>query len=78
MNLLDQIVISPRTVARWSATASEVSARLSILPSEIGDEDAEILPDGGLLIFCDTVGGVRLAEMVAPADEWFWLPGVKQ
>lgn len=77
MNLLDAILVSPRTLTRWASTANAVTAHLMIHPDEIGDEDAEILPDGKLRIFCDSIDGERVAEMDVPADEWEWLPTAK-
>lgn len=76
-NLLDSIVLSPAAVLRWQQTASAASIPPAVHPSEIPDEDAEVLPDGSLRIFVELRDGERIAQADIPAPDWAWAPNAK-
>ena len=73
INLLDEVMITPAVYQQWIRLAQETITKLPapVNPQDIGDEDAERQPDGGLLIFA-TYKGKRVAEMVVPRKQWAW------
>lgn len=77
MDILDQILITPQALQRyceWAAKAAYLLAPpLISSPDEIGDEQAEALPDGRLRIFV-RAGGQTLEFFLQPG-EWAWHAG---
>lgn len=71
-NLLDSVMLSERAVARWMDAARALIAERRIDQATVANEDAEVLPDGQLRLYCQTVTGELLAEIVVPAAEWSW------
>ena len=72
-NLLDSVLLSHRAVERWHHTANAAAIPPGVQPSDIPDEDAEILPSGELRIFVALSDGRRIAECDVPASDWTWL-----
>lgn len=69
--LLDDVMIPVYCYGRWATLARRA---VDALPAPIdcaalGDEQAELLPDGRLMIFA-TYKGRRLCEMCVPASDW--------
>ena len=73
-NMLDSVLLSERTVARWHEAARALLAERMLDPATIANEDAEVLPDCQLRMFCTTTAGEMLAEITIPASEWTWAP----
>lgn len=72
-NLLDQVLISPVVYQQWQWLAKSLVSTLPppVNPSDFGDEDAEQLQDGSLLIFA-CYKDQRIAELTVPPDQWAW------
>jgi len=71
-DILSEVIISPRTLARWLQACVRVASRQRISPSAIGEETARPLRDGSLLLSVTLRGGGTLAVIVIPASEWEW------
>ena len=71
-NLLDSVLLSERAVARWLDAARALLAERRLDPASVSNEDAEVLPDGQLRLFCADTSGATLAEITIPAPEWAW------
>lgn len=71
--LLDCILISPTVYQQWMRLAEQTIHKLPspVNPQDIGDEDAEQLPDGSLQIFA-CYKGRRIAELIVPPNHWTW------
>jgi len=76
-NTLDSILLSPRAVRLWQQTATAATIPPGITPSEIPDEDADVLPDGTLRIFVALSDGQRIAQVDIPAPDWAWATNAK-
>jgi hypothetical protein len=70
---LDQILISQTVYAHWHKVCQQAIGNLrgQINPQDVGDEMAEIQPDGGLVIFA-CCRDKRIAELKVDAKEWTW------
>ena len=72
IDILPQIIISPRTVDRWVRTGLLAAFQRQVEPSSLGEEVARPLPDGSLLLSISFANGEIFAELVVPASEWEW------
>ena len=76
---LDMLLLAPWVVADWIAHARQGAAKarkLGIKPSEIPDEEAEIMKDGSLRMFVQ-VGEHVLLERTYPPGSWAWKEDAK-
>lgn len=77
VDILDRIYITEDAFDAWTVMSRQA---VMILPvgsaAEIGDEQAEELPDGSgslRLFVLSTRTGQVLVEMIVPSDQWGWL-----
>jgi hypothetical protein len=68
---LDDILLSANAGQSWLRLARQTAhqMRSDLRPQEIGEEQAEIHPDGSLTLFVEAQGR-RIAEMRVAPDEW--------
>ena len=75
---LDDVVLSPATVAAWQEIAKRVAralaeiARVRGTTFAIPDERGRVNDDGSLTIFISVPGVITEAFMDVPAGEWAW------
>src|SRR5262249_11973586 len=77
---LDEILISQTVYNQWHLIAQKALTKLParVDPTAIGDEMAEIQPDGSLVIFAcykeksSNQSQRRLAELKIDAKQWAW------
>ena len=74
LDTLDRVLLTTDVYKRWHQAAGKLTqawAARRLATPEIGDEMAQILPQGKLRLFCEIKGQPSL-ELVLERSEWQW------